>query len=98
MAGYDILVANSTDPGWIVHFASSKGIVVDHGSLLSHTAIVARELGIPAVVSAHNASRQIKTGDTIEIDGSTGMVTILDTEEESNEYKSDQVLAMLGGH
>jgi len=49
-------------------------------------------------VSTHNASRQIKTGDTIEIDGSTGMVTILDTEEESNEYKSDQVLAMLGGH
>jgi pyruvate,water dikinase len=77
MAGYDILVAKRTDPGWIVHFAMCKGIVTTHGSLLSHTAIVAREMQIPAVVSVPGATALIATGDLIEIDGSSGAVTIL---------------------
>jgi pyruvate,water dikinase len=77
MAGYDILVAKRTDPGWIIHFAMCKGIVTTHGSLLSHTAIVAREMQIPAVVSVPGATNSIATGDLIEIDGSSGVVTIL---------------------
>ncbi|MCC7526965.1 MAG: phosphoenolpyruvate synthase, partial [Candidatus Melainabacteria bacterium] len=48
----EILIAERTDPGWIVLFTQAKGIIVEYGSLLSHTAIVSRELGIPAIVSA----------------------------------------------
>ncbi len=77
----EILVADRTDPGWIVHFATCAAIIVAHGSLLSHTAIVARELGIAAVVSCKGALEQIKTGDLIEVNGSTGVVTVLSSPE-----------------
>ncbi|CAN5336296.1 phosphoenolpyruvate synthase [soil metagenome] len=73
----EILVADRTDPGWIVHFASCKAIVVAHGSLLSHTAIVARELAMPAVVSCKGVMETIETGDMIEVNGSTGEVVVL---------------------
>lgn len=73
----EIIVADHTDPGWIVHFASCSGIVVAHGSILSHTAIVAREMGIPAVVGMRSALNEIKTGDYIEINGSQGTVAVL---------------------
>lgn len=73
----EILVADRTDPGWIVHFASCKAIVVAHGSLLSHTAIVARELSIAAVVSCKGALEAIRSGDLIEVNGSTGTVSVL---------------------
>jgi phosphohistidine swiveling domain-containing protein len=73
----EIIIADHTDPGWILHFASCAGIVVAHGSQLSHTAIVARELGIAAVVSCRGVMQKIKTGDLIEVDGSQGTVTIL---------------------
>jgi pyruvate,water dikinase len=71
----EILVAERTDPGWIVLFASAAGVVVEHGSLLSHSAIVARELGIPAVVAAPGATRWLRTGDWIQLDGSSGVIT-----------------------
>ncbi|MDQ5935492.1 MAG: rifampicin phosphotransferase [Cyanobacteriota bacterium erpe_2018_sw_21hr_WHONDRS-SW48-000092_B_bin.40] len=77
----EILVADRTDPGWIVHFATCAAIIVAHGSLLSHTAIVARELGIAAVVSCKGALEQIRTGDLIEVNGSTGVVTVLSSPE-----------------
>ena len=70
----EILVARHTDPGWIALFANVAGIVVERGSLLSHSAIVARELGIPCVVGLKGAMEWIQTGDTIEIDGATGQV------------------------
>jgi pyruvate,water dikinase len=73
----EILVADRTDPGWIVHFATCKAIVVAHGSLLSHTAIVARELSIAAVVSCKGALEMIETGDTIEVNGCTGAVSLI---------------------
>ncbi|MBS1990825.1 MAG: hypothetical protein JSS83_09930 [Cyanobacteria bacterium SZAS LIN-3] len=78
----EILVAERTDPGWIMHFALCKGIVTSYGSMLSHTAIVARELKLPAVVSAKGALEQIRTGDLIEIDGAKGTVKILTVREE----------------
>lgn len=70
----DILVAQHTDPGWIALFANASAIVVERGSLLSHSAIVARELGIPCVVGAKNAMTWLETGELIEVDGATGLV------------------------
>ena len=70
----NILVARHTDPGWIAVFSNASAIVVERGSLLSHSAIVARELGIPCVVGLKNATRWIDDGDRIEVNGATGNV------------------------
>ena len=74
----DILVARHTDPGWIAVFSNASAIVVERGSLLSHSAIVARELGIPCVVGLKHATRWIEDGERIEVDGATGKVRRLD--------------------
>jgi pyruvate,water dikinase len=71
----EILVAERTDPGWILLFAGASGVVVERGSVLSHSAIVARELGIPAVVSVPGLASWLKTGDLIEVNGTSGVVT-----------------------
>ncbi|HEX8555065.1 MAG TPA: PEP/pyruvate-binding domain-containing protein [Sphingomonas sp.] len=78
IAAGEILVARHTDPGWIALFASASAIVVERGSLLSHSAIVARELGIPCVVGLAGACRWIADGDRIEVDGATGLVRRVD--------------------
>jgi rifampicin phosphotransferase len=70
----EILVAPRTDPGWIMLFPSAAGLLVEHGSLLSHSAIVAREMGIPAIVSISGVTQWVATGDWLEMDGSTGFV------------------------
>jgi pyruvate,water dikinase len=70
----EILVAERTDPGWIMLFPSAAGLLVERGSLLSHSAIVAREMGIPAVVSITDVTRWLSTGDEVEMDGSRGVV------------------------
>jgi pyruvate,water dikinase len=72
----DILVAPITDPAWTPLFLAAAGIVVDVGAQQSHAAIVSRELGIPAVVSATGASATIPDGALVTVDGSTGLVTI----------------------
>jgi pyruvate,water dikinase len=69
-----ILVAERTDPGWIMLFPSASGLLVERGSLLSHSAIVAREMRIPAIVSIAGVTRWLKDGDLVELDGSTGVV------------------------
>jgi pyruvate,water dikinase len=74
LAAGEILVARHTDPGWIALFASASAIVVERGSLLSHSAIVARELGIPCVVGCKDATSWICDGERIEVDGATGRV------------------------
>ncbi len=73
----EILVAPFTDPGWTPYFLPAIGIVMNQGSLLSHGAIVARELGIPAVTNVGHATKIIKTGQRIQVDGNRGMVRIL---------------------
>jgi rifampicin phosphotransferase len=73
----DILIAGHTDPGWVILFPIAGGVVVEHGGLLSHAAIVARELGVPAIVGLHGAMRWLRDGDWVEMDGSTGRVTLL---------------------
>jgi phosphohistidine swiveling domain-containing protein len=79
-----ILVAEHTDPGWIMVFPSARGLLVERGSLLSHAAIVARELGIPAVVSLPGVTRWLKDGDSVEMDGSTGIVRRIPLPERSD--------------
>jgi pyruvate,water dikinase len=73
----EILVAERTDPGWILLFPAAAGVLVERGSLLSHSAIVARELGIPAIVSIPNLMNTLIDGQQIEMDGATGSVSIL---------------------
>ncbi len=72
----EILVAEYTDPGWIMLFPAAKGILVERGSLLSHSAIVSRELGIPAVVGVTGLISTLKDGDIVELDGTTGNISI----------------------
>lgn len=70
-----ILVTQMTDPGWVFLLTQAKGIIAEKGSLLSHTAIISRELGIPAVVGIKQATKQLKTGDRVILDGNSGKVT-----------------------
>ncbi len=72
----DILIAPITDPAWTPLFLAVAGVVVDVGAQLSHAAIVARELGIPAVVSVVDASLTIPDGTTVTVDGTAGTVII----------------------
>ena len=76
----EILVATQTDPGWVVLFPAASGLLVERGSLLSHSAIVARELQLPCIVSLSNITRTLKTGDIVEMNGKTGAVTLIDHE------------------
>jgi pyruvate,water dikinase len=70
----EILVARQTDPGWIALFTNAAAIVVERGSPLSHSAIVARELGIPCVVALKGAMSWIADGENIAVDGASGTV------------------------
>ncbi len=72
-----ILVTKMTDPGWVFLIAGAKGIVAEKGSLLSHTAIISRELEKPAVVGVDNITRILKNGDFIRINGGTGEIRII---------------------
>jgi phosphohistidine swiveling domain-containing protein len=74
----EILVTRQTDPGWVVLFPAISGLVVERGSMLSHSAIVAREMGIPTVVGVQGATQHIQTGMTIRLDGAQGTVALLD--------------------
>lgn len=66
-----------TDPGWVFFLATAKGIISEKGSLLSHTAIISRELKIPSIVGVTNILDIIKTGDIIKMDGSKGTIEII---------------------
>lgn len=72
-----ILVARETDPGWLFLMLGARGIIVERGSMLSHTAITGRKFGIPTVVSVPSATTRIPDGAEIEIDGATGVITLL---------------------
>jgi pyruvate,water dikinase len=77
----EILVAQRTDPGWVTIFPLVTGMIMERGSLLSHSAIVARELGIPAVVGVDNACRWLKDGDWVELDGALGTIRRIEPTE-----------------
>jgi pyruvate,water dikinase len=74
----EILVAVQTDIAWTMLFPRATAVVTDVGAPLSHAAIVARELGIPAVVGCGDATARLKTGDHVRVDGGRGTVEILD--------------------
>ncbi len=74
----DVLVAVATTPAWTPLFAMASAVVTDIGGPLSHSSIVAREYGIPAVMATGVATRRIHTGQMITVDGSSGTVKLLD--------------------
>ena len=78
----EILVAERTDPSWILLFPLVSGLLVERGSLLSHSAIVAREMGIPAIVSIPGVTGWLKDGEWVELDGRTGVVKKIETPHE----------------
>jgi pyruvate,water dikinase len=73
----EILVAPFTDPGWTPYFLRAAAIVMDQGGLLSHGSIIAREYGIPAVVNVGPATKIIRTGQMLQVDGARGRVTLV---------------------
>lgn len=72
----EIIMAYRTDPGWIILFPLCKGLIVERGSILSHSAVVAREMGIPAVVGIPNVTKIIKNHDLVIVDGIKGEVVV----------------------
>jgi pyruvate,water dikinase len=72
-----ILVAASTDPGWVLLFPHAAGLLVERGSVLSHVAIVARELGLPMVTDLGGITACLAEGDWVEMDGRSGAVRCL---------------------
>ncbi|TNF87869.1 MAG: phosphoenolpyruvate synthase [Gammaproteobacteria bacterium] len=77
----EILVAQRTDPGWVMLFAGASGVLVERGSLLSHSAIVTRELGIPSIVALPGLTGWLRDGDRVRFDGSSGLVERLAADE-----------------
>jgi len=73
-----VLVTVQTDIAWTLLFPRAAAIVTDVGAPLSHAAIVARELGIPAVVNCGDATARLRTGDRVRVDGVQGIVEILE--------------------
>jgi pyruvate,water dikinase len=76
-----ILVTYRTDPGWVPLFPQASGILVERGSLLSHSAVVAREMGIPTIVGIGGLVARLKSGDRVRMDAGAGSVEILESEE-----------------
>jgi pyruvate,water dikinase len=74
----EILVTAQTNVGWTLLFPRAAAIVTDVGAPLSHAAIVARELGLPAVVNCDSATTRLRTGDRVRVDGARGVVEILE--------------------
>ncbi len=73
----EVLVARATDPGWTPLFLIAAAAVVERGGMLSHAAIVAREVGIPLVVDLALATRALRDGDRVRVDGDTGLVNLV---------------------
>jgi pyruvate,water dikinase len=74
----EIMVCPGTDPSWTPLFLTAGGLVMEVGGMMTHGAVVAREYGIPAIVGVDQATRRLKTGDRIRIDGSTGLIQRID--------------------
>lgn len=77
----EIILTKRTDPGWISLFPRAAGLIVEHGSMLSHSFVVAREMNLPAVVGIENITAKIPDGTLVTLDGIKGVVTIENPEE-----------------
>jgi len=80
----DVLVAIATEPSWTPLFATASAIVTDSGGVLSHSAVVAREYRIPAVVGTGNATTTFQDGQLIEVDGNAGIVRLVSENKETD--------------
>jgi pyruvate,water dikinase len=74
----EILVAERTDPGWVPLYPSASGLLIERGSILSHSAIVAREMGLPTIVGIPGLVSTLRTGERVRMDGAAGTVERLD--------------------
>ncbi|WP_394342748.1 PEP-utilizing enzyme [Mucilaginibacter gilvus] len=72
-----MLVTTFTDPSWTSLFVSIKGLVTEVGGLMTHGAVIAREYGLPAVIGVDNATRLIKDGLRIRVNGTDGFIEVL---------------------
>jgi pyruvate,water dikinase len=72
-----ILVVRTTDPGWVFVLAVARGIIAERGSILSHSAIISRELGLPSVVGVTDAISKLHSGEIIRLDGDIGRVEVI---------------------
>jgi pyruvate,water dikinase len=72
----EILVTERTDPGWVPLYPSASGLLIERGSLLSHAAVVAREMGLPTVIGVKNLIRRVQDGQWVEMDGRAGTVRL----------------------
>jgi pyruvate,water dikinase len=88
----DVLVAVATEPPWTPLFATASAIVTDAGGVLSHSAVVAREYRIPAVVGTGHATSAFRDGQLLEVDGNTGMVRVVVEEVEVEETEHEPAL------
>ena len=73
-----ILITKMTDPGWVFLLATCKGVISEKGSLLSHTAIISRELKVPSIVGVDDVTNIIKNNDYIKMNANTGEIEILE--------------------
>ena len=76
-----ILLSYSTDPGWFPYLDMAEGLITERGSLLSHSAILARELEKPAVVNIPKIMEELQSGDIVEIDGDLGICSVIKKKE-----------------
>lgn len=85
----EIIVCTTTDPSWASVLFLASALVVDIGGLLSHAAVVARELGVPCVIGTANGTNVLRTGDVIRVDGNAGTVEIISRAVKSDETPDD---------
>jgi len=78
----EILVAGRTDPGWVALYPAVSGLLIERGSILSHSAIVAREMGIPTIVGIPGLTATLQTGQRVTMDGAAGTVRVLGPDED----------------
>lgn len=74
----EIIVTKYTDTGWLSKFASLRGLITEHGGVLSHAAVIAREFNLPTIVAATNATKMLKDGQKITMNAATGEIFVLD--------------------
>lgn len=70
-------MTKTTDPGWVFLMMQAKGLIVERGNILSHAAIVGRELGIPTIINVPHITQSLKTGSRVKLDGQTGSITLM---------------------
>ncbi|MFE8069851.1 phosphoenolpyruvate synthase [Marinobacteraceae bacterium S3BR75-40.1] len=88
-----ILCTVRTDPGWAPLFPTAGGLLIERGSTLSHSAVVARELGIPAVVNVPGITQRLQNGERVRIDGSSGEVRLLEREDSASPETNQEAVS-----